>query len=199
VDTRAGRKHLVLETEDGVVRRVTVDMGAPALVRRAIPMAGNPEGTFVGQPLEVAGRTFLATAVSMGNPHVVLILDPDEDLDALDVPGLGSIVEHLTLFPNRTNVEFVLPAEGRARVRVWERGSGLTMACGTGACATLVACSLVGVTGRASDLEFPGGLLHVEWRESDGHLLMTGPAAHVFDAELTDEWLRQAARAEALR
>jgi diaminopimelate epimerase len=199
VDTRGGLKHLRLEVEDGRVRRVTVDMGAPALERRAIPMTGEPDGTFVGQPLEVEGRTFRATAVSMGNPHVVLFLEPGDDLDDFDVPGLGRLIEHLPLFPNRTNVEFVRPAEDRVQVRVWERGSGLTMACGTGACASLVACALDGVTGRSSDLEFPGGLLHVAWDESDGHVWMTGPAVHVFDGELSDAWLREAAPAGAVR
>jgi diaminopimelate epimerase len=197
VDTRAGLKHLLLDAEGGAVRAVTVDMGTPELQRSAVPMTGDPVGTFIGQPLEAAGRTFRATAVSMGNPHVVVFLDPGDDLDALDVPGLGSIVEHLPMFPNRTNVEFVQAVEGRLRVRVWERGSGLTMACGTGACATLVACSLAGMTGRASDLEFPGGTLHVEWRESDGRVLLTGPAVHVFDAELADDWLRRVATAGA--
>jgi diaminopimelate epimerase len=197
VDTRGGLKHLRLETDDGVVRRVTVDMGAPALERAAIPMTGDPAGTFVGQPLDVDGRPFLATAVSMGNPHVVLFVDPDENLGAMDVPLLGSLVEHLPLFPNRTNVEFVQPSGDRVRVRVWERGSGLTMACGTGACASLVACALAGVTGRESDLEFPGGLLHVAWREEDDRVLMTGPATHVFDAEISDDWLRQVADAGA--
>jgi diaminopimelate epimerase len=197
VDTRGGLKHLRLERDEGVVRRVMVDMGTPALERGAIPMTGDATGTFVGEPLDVDGRRFRATAVSMGNPHVVLFVDHDDDLGAMDVPRLGSLVEHLPLFPNRTNVEFVQPAGDRVRVRVWERGSGLTMACGTGACASLVACALAGVTGRASDLEFPGGLLHVAWREEDGRVLMTGPATHVFDGELSDEWLRQAAGANA--
>jgi diaminopimelate epimerase len=199
IDTRGGLKRLRLDVEDAVVRRVTVDMGAPALERRSIPMTGDPDATFVGQPLEVSGRTYRATAVSMGNPHVVLLLEPGEDLGALDVPALGSLIEHLPLFPNRTNVEFVLPAEDRVRVRVWERGSGLTMACGTGACASLVACVLAGATGRSADLEFPGGLLHVAWDESDEHVWLTGPAVHVFDGELTEAWLREAAPAGAVR
>lgn len=193
VQTRAGLKHLILNVDDGAVREVTVDMGSPELERAAIPMNGKPTDTFVAQPLEVEGRTFAATALSMGNPHCVLLLGPGEDLDRLDVPALGSRVEHGAEFPQGTNVEFVQPGDGPIRVRVWERGSGETMACGTGACAALVACSLAGAAGRRSELEFPGGRLSVAWRE-DGHVLLTGPAVHVFDAELSESWLAGAVR-----
>ncbi len=189
VQTRAGVKHLVLHVQNGVVETVTVDMGPPALERRAIPMTGGDlAATFVGQPLEVAGRTYLATAVSMGNPHCVLFLEPADDLGAFDVPGIGGEVEHLARFPNRANVEFVQVVDSVIHLRVWERGSGETMACGTGACAALVAASLAGLTGREADVRFPGGLLHVRWADDD-HLVMTGPAVCVFDAELDPAWL----------
>ena len=176
VQTLAGRKRLVLDAEDGRVRSVTVDMGAP------VP-------GFVAERLEAAGRAFEATEVSMGNPHCVLFLEPADDLTGFDVPGIGARVEHLPRFANRTNVEFVLVEDGRIRLRVWERGSGETMACGTGACAALVASSLTGRCGREAEVEFPGGLLRVGWREDD-HVFLTGPAVHVFDGELTEDWMR---------
>ena len=187
--TRAGMKHLVLQTDEGLVRSVTVDMGAPAFERGAIPMAGDPEATFIGRPLDVAGRTYTATAVSMGNPHCVLLLDAGDDLAAIDVKALGTLIEHRSEFPSRTNVEFVKVEGGRIVLRVWERGSGETMACGTGACAALVACSLAGLTGREAEVEFPGGVLRVAWR--DDHALLTGAAVHVFDGELTDAWMSE--------
>jgi diaminopimelate epimerase len=111
----------------------------------------------------------------------------------MDVPGTGSSIEHLPLFPNRTNVEFVVvDGDGRIHVRVWERGSGETLACGTGACASLVACALAGRTGREAELRFPGGDLHLRWR-GDDHVLMTGPAVRVFEGELDPDWVRGAA------
>jgi diaminopimelate epimerase len=191
VSTRAGVKHLVLDASEGVVRMVTVDMGPPAFDRKAIPMAGDPTATFIGQPFEVEDRTYVATALSMGNPHIVLLLDPAEDLGAVDCQRIGSMVEHHHAFPNRTNVEFANVVDGRIHIRVWERGVGETMACGTGACAALVACSLADLTGRSAELEFPGGLLRVAWREDD-HVLLTGPAACVYEGELADAWLASA-------
>jgi diaminopimelate epimerase len=188
VRTRAGVKRLALDAEDGVVHRVTVDMGTPALERKAIPMTGHPASRFVGQPLEAGGRTFTATAVSMGNPHCVLLLDPGEDVASMDVKGIGAEIEVRPEFPNRANVEFVSVEDGRIRLRVWERGSGETMACGTGACAALVACSLAGLTGREAEVEFPGGRLWVSWR-ADDHVSLTGPAVFVFDGQLADSWM----------
>ncbi|HEX2068680.1 MAG TPA: diaminopimelate epimerase, partial [Actinomycetota bacterium] len=131
VMTRAGLKRVVVEAEDGVVARVTVGMGLPAFERKDIPMTGQADERFVEQPLEVDGRTFTATALSMGNPHCVLVVDPSEDLGAMEVRRLGTEVEHRPEFPNRTNVEFVQRVDGKLRARVWERGSGETMACGT--------------------------------------------------------------------
>jgi diaminopimelate epimerase len=188
VQTRAGRKRLLLDAEDGVVRRVTVDMGTPALERKGIPMTGDPSATFVGQPIEAGGRTFTATAVSMGNPHCVLFLDPAEDVASVDVQRIGSEIEQRPEFPHGANVEFVTVEDGRIRLRVWERGSGETMACGTGACAALVACSLAGLSGREAEVEFPGGLLWVAWR-TDDHVSLTGPAVFVFEGQLSDAWM----------
>jgi diaminopimelate epimerase len=186
--TRAGVKRLEIEGSNGVAERVTVDMGPPALERKSIPMTGEPLERFVGQPLEVDGMALTATAVSMGNPHCVLFLRPQDDLEALEVRRVGPMVERREDFPNRANVEFVKVEDGVVRLRVWERGSGETMACGTGACAALVACSLAGLTGREAPVEFPGGLLQVAWRD-DGHVFLTGPATHVFDGEVDREWL----------
>ena len=191
VDTRAGLKHVSIEVEDGLAARITVGMGTPAFARKSLPMTGDPFDTFVGQPLDVSGRSFRATAVSMGNPHCVLFLGPDDDLEDIDVPGLGSIVERRREFPSRTNVEFVKVNEGRVDTRVWERGSGETMACGTGACAALVASSLAGLVERRAEVRFPGGLLWVDWRPDD-QVFLTGPAVCVFDAELDRAWLQQA-------
>ncbi|MGH2555246.1 MAG: diaminopimelate epimerase [Actinomycetota bacterium] len=189
--TRAGVKHLVLDAQGGAVRTVTVDMGPPAFERKAVPMAGEPTDTFIGRQLEVDGRSFTATALSMGNPHVVLFLDPSEDLGTFPVPAVGPKIEVREEFPNRTNVEFIKPAGGRIDMRVWERGVGETMACGTGACASLAASVLAGLAPRMAQVEFPGGLLGVEWREDD-HMFLTGPAVSVFDGELDESWLNQA-------
>ena len=189
--TRAGVKRLAIEASNGVAELVTVDMGPPGLERKAIPMTGEPLDRFAGEPMDVDGMALTATAVSMGNPHCVLFLRPQDDLGALEVRRLGAMVEHREEFPNRTNVEFVKVEDGVIRLRVWERGSGETMACGTGACAALVACSLAGLTGREAPVEFPGGLLQVSWRD-DGHVMLTGPATHVFDGEVDRAWLEGA-------
>jgi diaminopimelate epimerase len=191
VATRAGIKHLEIHAENGVVREVTVDMGSPAFERKSIPMSGDPSQRFLEQRLDVDGRTFTASCLSMGNPHCVLFMEELDDLSSLEVSRLGPLVEGLPLFPGRTNVEFVRVVDGLIDVRVWERGSGETMACGTGASAALVACALSGRTGREADIRFPGGLLRVAWREDD-HVLLTGPAVCVYEGELDQAWLRRA-------
>jgi diaminopimelate epimerase len=193
IDTRGGLKHVSLEVEEGLAERITVGMGPPTFARKALPMSGDPYDTFVGQRLDVSDRSFRATAVSMGNPHCVVFLDPEDDLADLDVPGLGSVVEHRREFPARTNVEFVKINEGRVDARVWERGSGETLACGTGACAALVASSLAGLVGRQAEVRFPGGLLWVDWRPDD-QVFLTGPAVCVFDGDLDRMWLKEAER-----
>jgi diaminopimelate epimerase len=193
VGTRGGRKHLWLDVDGRAVRQVTVDMGQPSLNMGSLPMTGEPDATFLQQPFQAGGRTWMASAVSMGNPHMVLFLERAEDLDALDVTALGAGIERSPRFPQRTNVEFVqVVDDGEVRMRVWERGSGLTQACGTGACAVLVATALAGRTGREADVLVPGGRLRVAWRQ-DGHVLLTGPATWVFDGELSAAWLTERA------
>jgi len=191
VDTRAGIKHLVLTVEDGEVRGVRVDMGPPSFERSALPMRG--QGRFLDQPFEVEGVTYRAFGVSMGNPHLVLI--GDRDPREIDVGRLGPVLEHHEDFPERTNVEFVRVVDGAVEVRVWERGSGETMACGTGACAALVAANLAGLAPRDASVRFPGGELDLEWAEDD-RVFLTGPATFVFDAELAPEWVERARAGE---
>jgi diaminopimelate epimerase len=187
IDTRDGVKHLVLTVEDDGVTGVRVDMGRPALERGAIPMAGPSGESYVGLPFPDAGPPgYTGTAVSMGNPHLVLF--GPEDLGSIDLAVLGPRLEHHPDFPERTNVEFVTVRDGLVEARVWERGAGATMACGTGACASLVAASLTGRVGRRATVRFPGGDLEVEWAEDD-RVYLTGPATHVFDGVLEDEWL----------
>jgi len=185
VGTRGGTKDLALDIGGGVVRSVTVGMGAPAFERGRIPMAGPADERFLGQPFETDGRTFTATAVSMGNPHLVLLLG--EGPATLDVPAIGSRIEHDTRFPEKTNVEFVAVDGDELEARVWERGSGETMACGTGACAALVAANEAGLVPARARVRFPGGTLVVE-RTDDG-VLLTGPAERVFAATLEPAWL----------
>ena len=199
VMTRAGVKRLAISADNGVAREVTVDMGIPSLEGQT-PSAG-ADGKFVDRPLEVNGRRYLATAVSMGNPHCVLFEDGDAGSDGGAwshgpyggpediVPKDGRAIENRSdLFPQGTNVEFVRPLEDRLAVRVWERGSGLTMACGTGACASVVASAVTGRTGREAKVEFPGGVLQVAWG-SDDRVSLTGPATLVFEGEVDPSWL----------
>lgn len=182
LETLAGVKTLYLTVEDGVVSRVRVDMGAPVLDGKEIPTTLRT-GRVLRQPLEVDGRAFEVTCVSMGNPHAVIFLN--EDVETFDVGRYGPLIERHAAFPHRTNVEFAQVKEaGRIRMRVWERGSGVTLACGTGACATAVAASLCGLAGRRAIVELDGGELLVEWAEDT--VYKTGPAAFVFDGEWTN-------------
>lgn len=181
VDTRDGAKDLFLTISDGTVSSVRVDMGTPAFTRREIPMAGPPEETFVDEPMTAGDATYRATAVSMGNPHLVLIGDIEPS--HVDLQVLGPALQRHTDFPEQTNVEFARVSDGVVDVRVWERGSGQTMACGTGACASLVAASRIGLVGRQATIRFPGGELEVEWAP-DGRVYLTGPATFVFEGEM---------------
>ena len=169
--------HLVgNETPETKVESVTVDMFAPSF---RVPEQYDET---VGGVLTVGSRTFHGTFVSMGNPHFVCFVD---DIDTLDVARYGSAMEYATAFPERCNIEFAeLKSDGNIRTRVWERGSGITMACGTGACATAVAAAVTGRALRRSIIAMDGGTLHIEWNEADGHVYMTGPAAFVFDGEI---------------
>jgi diaminopimelate epimerase len=185
IGSRDGRKHLSLDVDDGVVRNVTVGMGPPAFARRDIPMQGPPDQPFLTEPFDVDGRTFKATAVSMGNPHLVLFVE--EDPDDVDVRAIGPRIEHDARFPEKTNVEFVAALDGGVQARVWERGSGETMACGTGACAALVASNEAGLVPARAEVRFPGGTLLVERTEDE--VFLTGPAERVFEATIDEEWL----------
>ena len=186
IDTRAGVKRLDLDVRNGRVASVTVGMGAPGFTRGEIPMEGPANESFLLEPFEASGRTFKASAVSMGNPHLVLFVE--EDPDGFPVRDVGPLVEHSELFPEHTNVEFVALADGELRARVWERGVGETMACGTGACAVAVAANLAGLVPERATVRFPGGALDVE-RLDDGTVNLTGPAEHVFDGVLDAGWL----------
>ena len=188
VETGAGVRSLDLEIEAGRTRRVRVDMGEPILQREKIPttLPANPalEGSpVVGAKLEVAGKTVKLTCVSMGNPHAVAFVDQLTDHWVLDV---GPKIEVDAHFPNRTNAEFVeVISPTEVRMRVWERGSGETLACGTGATAVCVAGALAGRTGRKILAHLPGGDLELDWAD-DNHAYMTGPAVEVFSGQWID-------------
>jgi diaminopimelate epimerase len=196
VMTRSGLRHLSLGVKDGAVQSVSVEMGSPRFGLDDIPMRGVEGPTFLGRPFEAGGRTFTASAVSMGNPHLVLLLD--EELDEAQVRTIGPAIERDPRFPERTNVEFVRRSGDSLVVRVWERGSGATMACGTGACAALAASAQAGIVGRRARLTFPGGDVEVDWRDDD-EAVLTGPAVRVFDGVLDPAWLSSRTVAAAVR
>lgn len=164
----------------GITERVTVDMGTPVLSCPA--QIATADGRMTDGSVEIDGRTMSGTFISMGNPHFVIFTD---DIGAVDVERLGAALERHPLFPERCNIEFAeMLDDGRIRTRVWERGSGVTMACGTGACATAVAAALTHRAGRRTAVVMDGGELEIEWNEADGHVYKTGPAAFVFDGEI---------------
>ena len=183
VDTLAGVKTLTLYPgEDGRISRVRVDMGEPLLMPAQIPADFEGERV-VDAPFEAAGRRWNITLVSMGNPHCVVF--PDEDADGMDLTAVGPAFEHAQVFPEGINTEFVnVTDRTHLKMRVWERGSGETLACGTGACAACVAAVLRGVAERKVEMALRGGRLTVEWSETDGHVWMTGPAEEVFEGEI---------------
>lgn len=187
VDTDCGIKTIALRY-DGATIAATVDMGEPILEGREIPVAH--DGRIINYPLEVGGRVESITAVSMGNPHCVVFVDDDSvfNLDVWEFARLGREFESHPFFPRRVNTEFILSiSRGRLRMRVWERGSGETLACGTGACAALVAAVLTGRAERSAAVELRGGNLEIEWREHGpdaNHIFMTGEAVEVFRGEL---------------
>ena len=180
LETEAGVKLLSLNLEEGKVTSVRVDMGEPILAPKQIPI-NLDETRVVNYPVALEGKKVNITAVSMGNPHAVIFMD---SLDELDIQKSGPKVEHHPLFPRRTNTEFaVVVSPTHIKMRVWERGAGETLACGTGACATAVAAVLNGKTERKVTLELLGGNLEIEWSEVDNHVYMTGPAVTVFEGE----------------
>jgi diaminopimelate epimerase len=188
VETDCGIKTVALTFSGGKVDGATVDMGEPILEGREIPV--DADGTVIEYPLEVGGRSAKITAVSMGNPHCVAFVNDDTiwKLDAYEFARLGRQFEHHKFFPKRVNTEFILPvSRTHLKMRVWERGSGETLACGTGACAALVAGVLTGRADRKAIVELRGGNLEIEWRESGeraNHVFMTGEAVEVFRGEV---------------
>ena len=177
IETLGGVKTLDLTVERDKVSTVRVDMGEPVLKPALIPMSVEGD-SFIDREIRVNGRTYKGTAVSMGNPHIVI---PVSGIDDLDLSLVGPQFEHHPLFPRRTNTEFIEnPDKGNIRMRVWERGAGETLACGTGASASLVASVLTGKANRKAIVHLLGGQLTVEWDEKTNHVFIDGPATTVF-------------------
>ena len=182
IETKAGIKTLKLNVKDEEVDTVRVDMGTPILESEKIPVITD-EKIAQNLRLNALDKSFDFTCVSMGNPHAVTVVD---NLSDFDVKKYGSILEVNEAFPNKTNVEFVeIKDPENIKMRVWERGTGETLACGTGACASVVACNLNGLTKRSVNVELLGGNLNIELGE-DNHVYMTGPAVTVFEGELNN-------------
>ena len=181
VETLGGIKHLFLEVEDGKVSLVKVDMGPAILEPEKIPVTA--EGSrVVDEPFQVDGKTFRMTCVSMGNPHAVIYVD---DVQGMDLEKTGPFFENHERFPNRINTEFAHVLDrNTVEMRVWERGSGETLACGTGACAVAVASSLNGYTEDQVTVRLLGGDLKIEWDREANKVYMTGPAEVVVDGEI---------------
>lgn len=176
-------KHMICYLNGGVVDSVRVDMGEPILKPSEIPTTASDEcGVLKMYPVEANGTEYKLTCVSMGNPHAICYV---ESVGDLPIEEIGPGIECNSFFPNRTNVEFVENVNRKkVRMRVWERGTGETLACGTGCCALTVAGVLNDVTDREVDIEVLGGVIHVEWNESDNHVYMTGPARISFEGEI---------------
>ena len=179
--TLSGVKVLKLHVdEDNKVESVTVDMLEPALENKA-QLAVEPDGNHEIE-IKVEGGVFKGTFVSMGNPHFVTFVN---DVEGMDIAKWGVLMEHHPAFPERCNIEFAqLTGEGPLRTRVCERGSGITMACGTGACATAVAAAVTGRNGRQATIVMDGGTLEIAWSEADNHVYMSGPASFAFEGDI---------------
>ena len=181
IETKAGIKYLDLTVEDGKVTKVKVDMGEPILEPKKIPVRSEKKRV-VNEPIAVAEKTWNMTCVSMGNPHAVVFV---EDTGSLEIEKYGPLFENHELFPNRTNTEFVqVLNRNEINMRVWERGSGETLACGTGTCASVVACILNDFTDEKVLVHLLGGDLEIEYEKTTNHVFMTGPAETVFEGEL---------------
>ena len=184
LETLGGIKILQMHVKDGIVESVTVDMGEPVLEAAQIPVVSEKHPV-IGEVVQLLDREFAFTCVSMGNPHAVAFV---ENVMEYPIERYGRVSEGHLMFPDRVNTEFVeIVDDSHVKMRVWERGSGETWACGTGASATAVACVLNGKTGRRVDVELIGGTLTIEWKEADNHVYMTGPAEFSFEGE----WLRE--------
>jgi diaminopimelate epimerase len=195
------QKHLSIETLAGIIhlqktgKLIKVDMGEPILEPEKIPVnlkqKSNPplppftkggRGGIINHPLKINDRVFKITCVSMGNPHAIIVV---KDVHSVPLIHYGPIIENYRFFPNRTNVEFIqILNRKNIRMRVWERGAGETMACGTGASAAGVASALLGLTERKVTVHLPGGKLLIEWSEKNNHVYMTGPAVKVFEGRI---------------
>lgn len=176
VETLAGVKKLDLVVEDGCCVGAKVDMGEPILTPKRVPVLWNDD-TMIDQEISVGGKPYNVTCVSMGNPHAVLFVP---DVESLNLEAIGPLFENHRLFPARINTEFAAVLDRKTiRMRVWERGSGETMACGTGACATAVAAILNGLCDREVTVRLNGGDLQIVWEEDSNHVMMTGPAVTV--------------------
>lgn len=181
IETKSGIKYLDLTVVDHKVEMVTVNMGAPILAAEQIPIRSEHDRV-IDQPLEVAGGQYRITGVSMGNPHAVVYID---DVKGLEIEKIGPRFEHHPCFPDRINTEFVRVLDRHTvEMRVWERGSGETLACGTGACAVAVASILNGYVEGEVTVKLLGGDLVINWDQERGIVFMTGPAAVVFDGEM---------------
>ena len=187
LETLSGVKILSLHLKAGKVESVTVDMLAPAFDVKeqytgVMPEELNSIKALADHVLRTEAGDPKSLFVSMGNPHYVIFVD---DVENMDITTLGKLLEREKVFPQRCNIEFAqLVGQGKLRTRVWERGSGITMACGTGACATAVAAAKLGVSGRHSVIAMDGGDLDITWNPSDNHVYMTGPAAFAFEGEI---------------
>lgn len=178
VESMGKIKYIQLFLKDGEVDEIKVDMGEPILEPSQIPVVSDKE-RFIDETVNIDGKDFQMTSVSMGNPHAVIFTDPDSVLT------YGSSVENNKLFPKRVNAEFVEVLDRKnVRMRVWERGTGETLCCGTGCCATTVACILNEFTDDEITVHVIGGAIKVHWNKEDNHVYMTGPATHVFEGEV---------------
>lgn len=180
LETLSGIKTINLRIEDGICTGATVDMGEACLSHTS--QLALPGGSLTEGRVEATdGTCYTGTFVSMGNPHFVVFVD---DVESMPLSEVGPTLEHASVFPERCNIEFAtIRPDGSIRMRVWERGSGITLACGTGACATAVAAALTRRAGRKTTIVMDGGELHIQWQE-DGHVMMTGPAATVFTGQI---------------
>lgn len=180
LDTLSGIKKIQLIVENGKAVAATVNMGEPVLSNKQ--QLATPTGSMTAGTITADGIEYIGTYVCMGNPHFVIFVD---DVMSIPVSEIGSKLEFNPIFPERCNIEFAqIREDGSIRMRVWERGSGITMACGTGACATAVAACLNNKTGRTSQVEMDGGTLTIEWNENDNRIYMTGPAATAFEGDI---------------
>lgn len=188
IETLAGIKVLEMTVQNNKVELVKVDMGKPVLESANIPVVSTKE-RFISELVKIDGKDYSVTCVSMGNPHAVAYVD---NVDAFNLEVVGPKMEKHEIYPNRINAEFVEVIDKKSlKMRVWERGTGETLACGTGACAVLVASVLNGLSERKATVKLLGGDLLIEWDESENKVYMTGPATKVFDGEINDELINR--------